>query len=427
MGSVGTAVAFTLLLGTVTAGLDSGRRVPVFLNKEDASQVIYRQKRAGEGDQQPSNLERECLEKVCNYDEALRFFQDPYRTDIFWSVYIDGDQCAEKPCKNGAMCLDSVGGYDCVCKSGFSGVHCESDQTVCVADKTKGCSQFCKPGYQSYECSCARGWKLQDKDKEKCVPAVTFPCGKVSNPNQWDNRKSANIRSGYQGLPCNSEECPWQALLRNSESTGFCGGVILKENLILTTAQCVSKYSEFHVAVGKKELTIESGEQTLSVKNVHVHPHYVDGRPDNDLAVVELASRIIFKKGIFAACLPERDFADSLLMTGESMGMVTGWKEVPDSDKLQNDLTLNHLSYQPLSQCVESFPGQMTNKMACTMPREKSDCVMSAGSPVLTMHRDVLFLTGVISRSPALNCRQGYVMQKVSRYTTWLKPLMDIR
>lgn len=43
------------------------------------------------------------------------------------------------------------------------------DQTVCVIDKSKGCSQFCKPGYQSYECSCAYGWKLQQK--EKCVPA----------------------------------------------------------------------------------------------------------------------------------------------------------------------------------------------------------------------------------------------------------------
>lgn len=40
----------------------------------------------------------------------------------------DGDQCAESPCKNGAMCSDSVGGYDCVCKTGFSGVHCEKGE-----------------------------------------------------------------------------------------------------------------------------------------------------------------------------------------------------------------------------------------------------------------------------------------------------------
>lgn len=43
-------------------------------------------------------------------------------------ICLDGDQCAEKPCKNGAMCLDSVGGYDCVCKSGFSGENCQQGQ-----------------------------------------------------------------------------------------------------------------------------------------------------------------------------------------------------------------------------------------------------------------------------------------------------------
>lgn len=173
------------------------------------------------------------------------------------------------------MCSDSVGGYDCVCKSGFFGVHCETgerregpntelvgnscckkkninseeaymfflikfqnnkfnksviiwnlsmdpltvlskfeiclivilsslppvspplhlspplllslspslslslcvivDQTVCMLDKTKGCSQFCKPGYQSYECSCARGWKLEEKERVKCIPAGQWP------------------------------------------------------------------------------------------------------------------------------------------------------------------------------------------------------------------------------------------------------------
>lgn len=104
------------------------------------------------------------------------------------------------------MCSDSVGGYDCVCKSGFSGVHCEkgearmstapllihisfcfvcvsatnfsscfpdADETVCTLEKNKGCSQFCKPGYTSYECSCAWGWRLSTLDRNKCEAVGT--------------------------------------------------------------------------------------------------------------------------------------------------------------------------------------------------------------------------------------------------------------
>ncbi|XP_072548989.1 protein Z, vitamin K-dependent plasma glycoprotein a [Salminus brasiliensis] len=423
MGCLGTPVLLMFLLSYVTAGLGNSR-VPVFLNQNEASEVLYRPKRANAAKEEtrlPASLERECLEKVCSYEEAREVFHDTYRTDIFWSVYIDGDQCANQPCKNGAMCSDSVGGYDCICKSGFSGVHCETDQTVCVLDKNKGCSHFCKPGYHSYQCSCARGWKLQQK--EKCVPAVPFPCGKVSSLTQWEKRKLSNIGSEYQGLNCNAEECPWQALLhKSSGSNEFCSGVILKENIILTTAQCVRKFSDFQVAVGKRLLSYESGQQTLYVKQIHVHPLYMESKPDNDLAVVELKDRILFKKSVLPACLPDKDFADRVLMSGEYIGMVTGWK---DSSEFQGNLMLNHLSYDKLPTCVERHAGQVSNKMTCTMPRPKADCIFGPGSPTLTLYREVFFLTGMVSQFESMDCKNGYVLQKVSRFLPWLKPLIN--
>ncbi|XP_035254993.1 protein Z, vitamin K-dependent plasma glycoprotein a [Anguilla anguilla] len=427
MGIPAIALTLSLLLGTTTALPDQRS---VFIEKQDASAVMSRHRRANVGNEEtlmPANLERECVEEVCNYEEAREIFQDSYRTDIFWSVYVDGDQCLGNPCKNGAMCSDSVGGYDCVCKSGFSGALCETDQTVCIPDKTKGCSQFCKPGYQSYECSCATGWKVKDKlkDKEKCVPAVAYPCGKVDSLSQWDRRRSANIRSGYEGLSCNAGECPWQALLRNEELNWFCSGVILKENLVLTTAQCATKYSRFHLAVGKRVKEFEEGEQTLQMKKVTPHPLYVEGRPGNDLAVVELSERIAFKRTVLAACLPERDFAEGVLMTGEYDAAVTGWRDAPEgSADVEGSLTLNHLAYEPLAECRARHAGLVTNKMFCTTPRAKADCALGPGSAAVTLYRDVFFLTGVLSRPPGHSCQQGYVFQKVSRFLPWLQPFM---
>ncbi|XP_041826137.1 protein Z, vitamin K-dependent plasma glycoprotein a isoform X2 [Melanotaenia boesemani] len=404
------------------AGTAAAIQIPqeVFLDKQQASSLISRQKRNSGSS---STLEQACMEKVCTYEEARKFFQDSYRTDIFWSVYIDGDQCAENPCKNGAMCSDSVGGYDCVCKSGFIGVHCENDQTLCTLEKDKGCSQFCKPGYTSYECSCARGWKLNPTDKDKCVPAATFPCGKLNSLSQWNNRQSTNARNNFEGLTCTTNECPWQALLKSTVSAGYCSGVILKENLVLTSAQCANKYSSFQVVVGKRS-TNDDGEQTLYVKVTHVHPRYVEGRPENDLAVIELRDRIIFKKNVFAVCLPERDFAESILMSGELPAVVTGWKETKQVSAFQGPLTLNLLEYSKLPQCMVAHPNLMTNKMGCTSPRANADCTMSSGSPLLTLYREVFFLTGVVSQVEAASCSNGYIFQKVSRHLGWLQSLM---
>lgn len=409
-----------LLLAVAWASVQTPQKM--FLDKDEANTVISRQKR-----NQPSNLEKECMEKLCTYDEAHRFFQDTYRTDIFWSVYVDGDQCVSNPCQNGALCSDSAGGYDCVCKSGFSGAHCEKDETICTTEKDKGCSQFCKPSYASYECSCAQGWRIQQTDKNKCEPAVPNPCGKVSSLSQWENRLNSNKNSGFTGLICASSECPWQALLKSGESAGYCSGVILKSNMVLTSAQCAQKYIDFQVVVGTRKTTPEDSEQTLYVHLVHTHPRYITGRPENDLAVIELRDTIRFKREVVAACLPERDFADRILTSGEYPAVVTGWKETQDETAFQGPLMLNHLAYDTLSTCVETYPMIMTNKMGCTSQRAGADCSMSSGSPLLTLYRDVFFLTGIITKPVDADCAKGYIFQRVSRHLDWLQPLMGSR
>lgn len=424
MNSWTTSAALLCLLAGAMAAVQTPQSV--FLDKQQASLVISRQKR-NVGGSNPSSLEQVCMEKVCTYEEARKIFQDSYRTDIFWSVYIDGDQCAENPCKNGAMCSDSVGGYDCVCKSGFTGVHCEKDETLCTLEKNKGCSQFCKPGYTSYECSCARGWKLSATDRNKCEPAVLHPCGKVHSLGRWDERLSSNVNSNFEGLTCSSSECPWQALLKSTESAGYCSGVILKENLVLTSAQCANKYKSFQVAVGKRSISSDEGEQTLYVKLVHVHKGYVPGSSENDLAVIELRDRIRLTKDVVAACVPEKDFAESILMNGDFPAIITGWKDSNPASAFQGQLKLNQLAYNRLPQCLETYPDLMTNKMGCTAPRTNADCTMSSGSPILTLYREVFFLTGVVSQPPGAECSKGYIFQKVSRHLGWLRSLMGSR
>lgn len=163
------------------------------------------------------------------------------------------------------------------------------------------------------------------------------------------------------------------------------------------------------------------------MKDIVIHPHYLASRPDNDLAVIELHDAITFKKDVFAACLPERDFAESVLIGQVFPTVVTGWKESEQASSFQGPLTLNHLIYNPLPNCLSDHPNLITNKMGCTLPQPNADCTMSSGSPVLTMYNEVVFLTGVVSQPPGANCTKGFIFQKVSRYLGWLLPIMNSR
>lgn len=54
----------------------------VFLNSKEASQVFIRAKRANSflEELKPGNLERECMEEICDHEEAREVFEKPDKT-----------------------------------------------------------------------------------------------------------------------------------------------------------------------------------------------------------------------------------------------------------------------------------------------------------------------------------------------------------
>lgn len=54
-------------------------RVSVFVERNEANTVLQRWRRANSGfleEMQQGNLERECLEETCSYEEAREVFED---------------------------------------------------------------------------------------------------------------------------------------------------------------------------------------------------------------------------------------------------------------------------------------------------------------------------------------------------------------
>ncbi|XP_028669433.1 transmembrane gamma-carboxyglutamic acid protein 2 [Erpetoichthys calabaricus] len=72
----------------------------VFIDQEAAQSFFSRSLLYNKWDFEgiiPGNLERECIEEVCNYEEAREIFKDDKKTQIFWAMYKQNATSSQAP------------------------------------------------------------------------------------------------------------------------------------------------------------------------------------------------------------------------------------------------------------------------------------------------------------------------------------------
>ncbi|XP_060090495.1 vitamin K-dependent protein S [Heteronotia binoei] len=181
-----------------------------FLSQHHASEFLVRKRRANSfmEESKKGNLERECIEELCNKEEAREVFENNPETEYFYPRYLDclashraglfrtipvtsdvpvdlrscvkaiSDQCIPLPCNEDGYkeCRDGQAMYTCVCKPGWHGQKCEEDINECddLVNRNGGCSQICINFPGSYRCSCEDGYfmlpnKLNCRDRNECM------------------------------------------------------------------------------------------------------------------------------------------------------------------------------------------------------------------------------------------------------------------
>ncbi|XP_055991440.1 vitamin K-dependent protein S [Sorex fumeus] len=172
-----------------------------FLSRQDASQVLVRKRRANSmlEEAREGNLERECIEEICNKEEAREIFENHPETDYFYPNYLVclgsfraglsnkelskkavatelrncvnaiPDQCNPMPCsEDGYMkCKDGLATFTCICKPGWQGELCDFDINECKdpSNINGGCEQICDNTPGSYQCSCRSGFLMLSNQK----------------------------------------------------------------------------------------------------------------------------------------------------------------------------------------------------------------------------------------------------------------------
>ncbi|XP_004369445.1 growth arrest-specific protein 6 [Trichechus manatus latirostris] len=165
----------------------------VLLRAREAAQFLRpRQRRAYQvfEEAKQGHLERECIEELCNKEEAREVFENDPETDYFYPRYLEcinkygspynrnpkfvtcaqnlPDQCTPNPCdKEGTqVCQDLMGNFYCLCKAGWGGRLCDKDVNEC-SHQNGNCNQICYNKLGSFHCACYGGYTLSS-DSRTC-------------------------------------------------------------------------------------------------------------------------------------------------------------------------------------------------------------------------------------------------------------------
>ncbi|XP_050956031.1 coagulation factor VIIi [Labeo rohita] len=410
----------------------------VFLDKDDASSVLQRVRRANSGfleEMKRGNLERECVEETCDYEEAREVFEDDTKTKQFWLSYSNKEPCLTNPCKNNGTCIYLANTYYCLCPEGFEGKYCEKgfEEMLKCQYVNGGCEQFCDDSGPRRTCSCAAGYEL-GADGMSCVTAVEYPCGKI--PLQKNTVYSQKQFVG--GIHCPRGHCPWQVLIDyNGES--LCGAALLDDNWVVTAAHCVhhKDIKRLKVITGDHDLDVMDGsEEAYNVARVVIHENYDPVSLDSDLALLQLSEEA--KRSAYAVpvCLPTPQLAQGEL-EAVRFHALSGWGkrtvgdnihpskglEAPSSSTLQRQA----VPLLPAAQCAAKSGVNVTANMFCAGYAEggKESCRGHDGSPLVTRYDGTSFLTGVVSWGKGCD-QPGYygIYTKVANFLKWLETVM---
>ncbi|XP_058445183.1 phenoloxidase-activating factor 3-like [Malaya genurostris] len=175
------------------------------------------------------------------------------------------------------------------------------------------------------------------------TPTPTATCGKAA-----DNIRKPLI---VNGTPANGAgQWPWHASIwhRITRSTHVyvCGGTLLSELYVLTSAHCVSKDGN---ALNERLITVQLGStrqnlllngfpvQNVDVAEIFIHPDFVPRTFHADLALLALATRVTVNEFVRPVCLPAADEEDVRQLHGrQAVAVGFGMTETgQNSDRLR--------------------------------------------------------------------------------------------
>jgi chymotrypsin-like protease len=213
---------------------------------------------------------------------------------------------------------------------------------------------------------------------------------------------------------------PWQAALyANSGSTTYfrCGGSIISEQWILTSAVCIYGYDTFTVLVGVIDL---NGSGVLA-QSSEIIPYY-DYDPNDfhhySIGLVKLSTPLAFNRYVAAITLPENLLEDGTNVT------ISGWGSTTDLGDESQFLLYADLVTIRNSECTAIY-GNILESVVCaksvTTP-VKTACIGDGGDPMVVDINTNPVLVGVLCFLRT-SCESGYpsAFTRTASFRNWIR------
>ncbi|XP_052279226.1 uncharacterized protein LOC127877412 isoform X4 [Dreissena polymorpha] len=145
---------------------------------------------------------------------------------VLCDVYVsqDIDECAVSTCKNGARCVNSSGGFNCMCAMGWQGTNCDEDIDECAVSTCKN-EVRCNNSAGGYKCTCATGWQGTncDEDIDECAASTCKNRARCDNTAGW---YKCTCATGWQGTNCDDDidECAASTCKNRARCDNSAGG-----------------------------------------------------------------------------------------------------------------------------------------------------------------------------------------------------------
>ena len=222
-------------------------------------------------------------------------------------------------------------------------------------------------------------------------------------------------------------EFPFLVSLHAKKQGHFCGGSLIRDNLVLTAAHCLYgtyPLSEIEVKVGVHQQSDSTDVESMKILDHAIHPSYDSNTSDYDFALILLDKRSKYKP----ISLDAKDPEETLENSKKSLrATVAGWGvesehniDIPDTAMKLKVPLIKH------DRCEKAYPQQITSQMMCAgfFKGAKDSCFGDSGGPLFrfTKKNSPPLLIGVVSWGQGC-ARKGFpgVYAKVSSVLDWVE------